>query len=253
MDLHCVREVCKAPLIASAREKGRDSMLKRSKDRKVANSLTAKRNTRIANSFGLPAGTAYSCPMATSVCEKVCYAGKLEKIYKGTRNNLIHNFETLKAADFEGKVALLNGMLDEFEAECDKWKAEKLFRIHWDGDFYDTDYTSAWREAIEAHPNTRFWVYTRVPSAAMYLYQLPNLALYFSADKDNLTVARSLESQGVKLALLGDTFEDAGAMTDARAAMCPEQRGQLELNGACVACGICIKGNVNIRFSISKK
>ena len=65
--------------------------LKRSTDRKVANSLTAKGNARIANSFGLPAGKAYSCPNATSVCESVCYAGKLEKIYKGTRENLLHN------------------------------------------------------------------------------------------------------------------------------------------------------------------
>jgi hypothetical protein len=54
--------------------------LKRSNDRKVANLVTKNgKQAAIANTFGLPAGKAYSCPGATSICESVCYAGKLEK------------------------------------------------------------------------------------------------------------------------------------------------------------------------------
>jgi len=57
--------------------------LKRSHDRKVTNLVNAKGNgSLIQNTFGLPAGKNYSCPGATSICEKVCYAGKLEKLYK---------------------------------------------------------------------------------------------------------------------------------------------------------------------------
>ena len=56
--------------------------LKRSNDRKVANSISPNGKTpNIANTFGLPAGKDYSCPNATSVCSSVCYAGKLEKLY----------------------------------------------------------------------------------------------------------------------------------------------------------------------------
>jgi len=56
--------------------------LLRSKDRKVANAVTPNgKQASIANTFGLPAGKAYSCPGATSVCESVCYAGKLEKVF----------------------------------------------------------------------------------------------------------------------------------------------------------------------------
>ncbi len=56
--------------------------LKRSNDRKVANAVSKNGKTpAIANTFGLPAGRDYSCPGATSVCESVCYAGKLEKLY----------------------------------------------------------------------------------------------------------------------------------------------------------------------------
>jgi len=58
--------------------------LKRSNDRKVANAVSKNGKTpTIANTFGLPAGKDFSCPGATSICETVCYAGKLEKVYKG--------------------------------------------------------------------------------------------------------------------------------------------------------------------------
>ena len=56
--------------------------LKRSHDRKVTNLVNnAGNGSLIQNTFGLPAGKNYSCPGATSICEKVCYAGKLEKLY----------------------------------------------------------------------------------------------------------------------------------------------------------------------------
>jgi len=49
--------------------------LKRSNDRKVANAVSPNGKTpTIANTFGLPAGKAFSCPGATSICESVCYA-----------------------------------------------------------------------------------------------------------------------------------------------------------------------------------
>ncbi len=71
--------------------------LVRSKDRKVTNAVN-KSGTQasIANAFGLPSGKAFSCPGATSVCETICYAGRLEKVFKGIRDvitsNSINNF-----------------------------------------------------------------------------------------------------------------------------------------------------------------
>jgi len=66
--------------------------LKRSNDRKVANAVSPNGKTpTIANTFGLPAGKDFSCPNQTPTCSKVCYAGKLEKIYKGVRDTLLHN------------------------------------------------------------------------------------------------------------------------------------------------------------------
>lgn len=230
------------------------TILKRSKDRKVANSLTPSGGVRIANSFGLPAGKAFSCPNATSVCEKICYAGRLEKVYKGVAANLLHNWDALKDATYNEMYDMLNSMIADFRKDCEKANAPKDFRIHWDGDFFNDDYAMAWHDVILFNDDVRFWVYTRVPMAAKILRDLPNLSLYFSTDSDNVATAIALnEEYGIRLALLGKTFDDAKALVPVRAAKCPEQRKQIALNGACIACGICVKGNANIAFSISKK
>ena len=101
--------------------------LKRSNDRKVANAVSKNGKTpTIANTFGLPAGKNFSCPGATSICETVCYAGKLKKVYKGVKAVLLHNWELLKNADITTMVSLLDEMIIEFKAECDKKNADEL-------------------------------------------------------------------------------------------------------------------------------
>src|SRR4051794_14088689 len=70
--------------------------LHRSADRKVTNLPSPNgRTAKIANSFGLPAGRDYTCPGATATCERVCYAGRLEKLYKGLRQVLESNMAAL--------------------------------------------------------------------------------------------------------------------------------------------------------------
>ena len=182
--------------------------LKRSHDRKVTNLVNnAGNGSLIQNTFGLPAGKNYSCPSATSICEKVCYAGKLEKLYKAVKANLLHNWELLKDADRITMFDLLSDMVADFKKDCVKRNAEMLFRIHWDGDFFNEDYTHAWRSVIEEQPDIKFWVYTRVKSAALILKDLPNLSLYYSTDSENTDNAKVLSVEhGIKLAYLADTF-----------------------------------------------
>src|SRR3954465_8629958 len=95
--------------------------LRRSADRKVANLVSPNGKTpKIANSFGLPAGRAYSCPGATATCERVCYAGKLEGLYKGLQQVLTSNLEQLTGPDRPGMARLLAEMIDGFRADCDR-------------------------------------------------------------------------------------------------------------------------------------
>ena len=238
------------------------SKLKRSFDRKVANLVTKNgKQAAIANTFGLPAGKAFSCPGATSVCESVCYAGKLEKVYKGVKNTLLHNWELLKDANRNEMILLLDDMIKDFVKDCDKRKAEKLFRIHWDGDFFNDDYAYAWKTVILNYPDIQFWVYTRVPTAAIILKQIPNLSLYFSTDDENIGHAKNMKVLGIKLAYLGKTFAMTETimkdLTGKPGAKCPENAKKIPListNGsACVSCGLCVFNKADIRFSASKK
>ena len=236
--------------------------LKRSNDRKVANAVSPNGKTpTIANTFGLPAGKSYSCPSQTSVCAKVCYAGKLEKVYKGVRDTLLHNWDLLKDANKETMVSLLNDMILDFKADCDKRNAPKLFRIHWDGDFFSDEYAYAWKTVINNNLDVQFWVYTRVPTAAIILNNIDNLSLYFSTDSENTQHAKNLNVLGIKLAYLADTFAigqaDLKAMIGKVGAKCPENRKQIPLiskeGSACVSCGLCIHNKSDIVFSAKKK
>ena len=237
--------------------------LKRSNDRKVANAVSPNGKTpTIANTFGLPAGKNYSCPGATSVCESVCYAGKLERVYKGVRENLIHNWNLLKDADHNTMENLLQDMLNDFKADCDKRNAPKLFRIHWDGDFFNDTYTFAWKHIILNNPDIKFWVYTRVATAAEMLKGIDNLSLYYSTDSENKDIAIKLNKDtGIKLAYLADTFAigqaDMKEMIGKVGAKCPENKKAIPLiskeGSACVVCSLCIDNKANIVFSAKKK
>jgi hypothetical protein len=237
--------------------------LKRSNDRKVTNLPTPNgKRSALANTFGLPSGKQYSCPGATSVCEKICYAGKLERIFPSVKATLLYNWNLIKDADHDTMVSLLDDMVTAFELESKAKDAKQLFRIHWDGDFFSDTYAYAWRNVIERHPDTRFWVYTRVESAARILADIPNLSLYFSTDADNKYIGEDLRAEGVaKLAYLSDTFADAKddmlRMTGKVGAKCPENMGSIPLitteGSACATCRLCIDGKADIRFAISKR
>ena len=237
--------------------------LLRSKDRKVANAVTPNgKQASIANTFGLPAGKAYSCPGATTVCETVCYAGKLEKIFPGVKKNLLHNWELLRNADMDTMLILLDEMIVEFIADCDKKNAPKLFRIHWDGDFFNDTYTYAWKVIVENHPDIQFWVYTRVKSAALILNGIDNLSLYYSTDSENKEIGVELKKDhGIRLAYLAKNFAigqaDMKEMIGKVGAKCPENKKAIPLisqqGSACVSCSLCVYSKSDIVFSATKK
>lgn len=237
--------------------------LKRSNDRKVTNRVTANgKQSAMKNTFGLPSGIAYSCRGETPTCKKVCYAGRLEKMYPSVRALLLHNWLLLKDADYNTMVSLLDDMVNDYLKDCNKHPSvDKIFRIHWDGDFFSDEYTVAWAEVIYRHPTVQFWVYTRVESSAIVLKNIPNLSLYYSTDVDNESIGAGLKkTYGIKLAYLEDTFEVGGirlkVLTGKVGAMCPENKGVIPListlGSACGRCRLCVDGLVDIRFSITK-
>ena len=237
--------------------------LLRSKDRKVANAVTPNgKQASIANTFGLPAGKSYSCPGATSVCESVCYAGKLEKVFPTVKKNLLHNWELLKDANQDTMEALISEMINDFKADTLKRKAPMVFRIHWDGDFFNDTYTNAWKNVILNNIDIQFWVYTRVKSAALLLNGIDNLSLYYSTDSENKAIGIELKNNnGIRLAYLAKNFAIGQAemkeLTNKPGAKCPENLKAIPListNGsACVSCGLCVYSKADIVFSATKK
>jgi len=235
----------------------------RSKDRKVTNAVSPNGKTAtIANTFGLPSGKAYSCPGATSVCETICYAGKLEKVFKGVRANLLHNWELLKDADYNTMVRLIDEMIVDFRADCKKRGADQLFRIHWDGDFFNEDYANAWAKVIKSHSSVQFWAYTRSDFAVSILKDIPNLGFYFSTDEANKELATDLKAEhGIKLAYLAQNFaigkEDFKAIQEKAAVPCPENNKKIPMispkGSACVTCSQCVFARNDILFSATKK
>jgi hypothetical protein len=236
--------------------------LRRNNDRKTATlSQPDGKRPLVANTFGLPSGKSFSCPGATSVCEKICYAGKLEKVFKSTRELLLSNWDAVQNKSVNELQQMIQFMIDDFKWDCDKYNAAKYFRIHWDGDFFSDDYTKAWRKVIKHNKDVQFWVYTRVYDAAVLLKDIPNLSLYYSADDDNKKQATKLwNKHKVKIAYLSDTFDEAKDalidITGRPGAACPETR-QIPLiskdGGACYTCGLCTVNKANVRFAIKKK
>lgn len=251
-------------------------MLTRSKDRKVTNLVSPNGKTAVlANAFGIPSGTAFACPGATSFCERICYAGKLEKIYKGVKNVLVSNFEQLLYADYldgiSGMSALIFDMVTEFVAEtkakADKGKPATLdFRIHWDGDFFSRDYAQAWVDVIRVFPEVRFWVYTRSFTDECNVIDIisgiDNLTVYLSADPVNIDLANATAAAypGVYIATVADTFAEAKEtiIDSARKSYnCPENGKRIPListkGSACISCGICPAGRGDVLFSVKKR
>jgi hypothetical protein len=157
---------------------------------------------------------------------------------------------------------LLDEMIVDFVADCDKKNAPKLFRIHWDGDFFNDTYAYAWKTVISNHPDIQFWVYTRVKSAALILKDIPNLSLYYSTDDENKETGHELKkNNGIRLAYLGKTFavteNTMKELTGKPGAKCPENMKSIPLisakGSACVSCGLCVYGKADIRFSATKK
>jgi len=243
--------------------------LRRSNDRKTANIANKSgKLPLIANAFGLPAGNEYSCGGMTSICGKVCYANKLEKLFPSMRALLLSNWEQLRNADIFTMISLIMAMILEFSQECDKRGAPKQFRIHWDGDFFSVAYARAWAFVIRAFPDVQFWVYTRsfTPDINVieHLVNIPNLALYLSVDHDNEHWAREIiaEYPNVMVAALSDTMDNSAEVitelrgTNKPGAKCPELIGALPLitvnGGACFSCQLCPQGKADIRFASSK-
>jgi len=243
--------------------------LKLSHDRKVSPRGWYQRSrdrwvATIPNSFGLPAGD--SCPGKTEFCRS-CYAESAEQS-SGVGDLVNHNLRLLLEAGTRDAMAdLIAEMIDRYCRVADAngvTARDRIFRIHWDGDFFSVDYALAWADVIVANPTIAFWVYTRSfvdpVDVVPYLADIDNLALYLSADAWNIDRATvvTAEFEDVRLALCGVDYASARRLSDRPSIVCPENAERMPLmsedgRGACVDCRLCPDARRDVIFSTSHR
>lgn len=216
------------------------------------------------NSFGLPSGI--SCPGKTPFC-KGCYGTNLENMRPWVKSLLEHNWNLLENATFTEMVALLTDMLRRYHETANHFQLERkrrLFRIHWDGDFFSEDYALAWATALSMWSSFRTWAYTRSFEYVPILATIPHLQLYLSVDKWNFYDAVPLLEKYPRLMVAGcgETYAEARMIVEelGRATPpmpCPENKGIMPITsggeGACITCRLCPDGRRDILFAITKQ
>jgi hypothetical protein len=129
--------------------------------------------------FGLPSGTAKLCPGMTPTCRKVCYAVRLQSYRPQAAKLYRRNLQLAKRKDFVRRVRafiIAQGI--------------RVVRIHIGGEFTTPRYARKWGRIIAKSPKVKFFTYTRawrVPAireALEELSPLPNLALWYSCDRE---------------------------------------------------------------------
>jgi hypothetical protein len=249
----------------SPRAKQRQPRLELTNDRKVSpTGWFQQKGARWVptglNSFGLLAGD--SCPDKTEFCKK-CYAVKIEKNHRRTRAKMRRNLQILlQAGTVERMEALLGEMIGRYYRRAilrRLTRKQLLFRWHWDGDFFSLEYAEAAARVMLEFPQIQFFAYTRsfvTVNVVPVLARVPNLSLYLSVDAWNVDAAHAVLKQGykVKLALCAEDYASARKLARGRhTRICPENAGRIPLmdenGGACIQCGICVRGSADVLFS----
>ena len=190
----------------------------------------SKGNDKLGNipSFSLP--SIQTCPYSTSICRRLCYAAKLERIYPNVKKAYSHNLAASSDPLFVQNMIKAIGK-------------SKVFRIHVSGDFYSVDYIQAWDVIISECPNTMFYAYTRSWQGMDLLPALESLK-----ENKNLVILASVDAetgfdvpQGWRMATMGEQ--------PVKTVSCPQQTKKAL---SCEACKLCFnpKTSANIEFAI---
>ncbi|KRE33417.1 GP88 family protein [Paenibacillus sp. Soil724D2] len=108
-----------------------------------------------------------TCPLATPMCIKSCYATKAERIYPSVRTRRETNYEASQQESF------IPDMIELIQYELDQTDKNINFRIHESGDFYTYEYAKKWNFiALHFIGNSRitFMAYTKSLPFVQRLY-----------------------------------------------------------------------------------
>ena len=153
----------------------------------------AKRLAKRIKAFTLPSG--WTCPAAKDCLSKAdretgkitdgpetefrCFAASSESQYKNTRAMVWRNFEAIKSAlkqdklaGFENNPHTLNVIMKNLPKNFD------ILRVHVGGDFFSQRYFDAWMEIARRMPEKHFYAYTK--SLNFWVKRLDEIPANFS-------------------------------------------------------------------------
>lgn len=138
----------------------------------------AKLGTDLIWSFSIPSG-GKECVGLSKVCREVCYARRTEQYRPKAAARYRRNLALSKTKGFVRRV---RAFLIAHHV--------RVVRIHTGGEFASSRYVRKWRRIIARSPRVKFFSYSRawrVPAVRLELErlaELPNLQLWYSADRE---------------------------------------------------------------------
>lgn len=198
--------------------------------------ISAK-NSKLGNipSFSLPSISA--CPGATSECKKICYAAKIERIYKNAAKAYEIN---MAAIDDPAFVPTLAAEITNLV----KKKHTDTFRWNVSGDITNIKYLLNMKQIMMHFPNITFYAYTRnwaLPNWIPHLEnikKLANFTLLASMDDEHLT-KNMFPPPEWRIAYVGNkTVSEFAALVNKKVIVCPNQANKTKAI-LCDKCNYC--------------
>jgi len=134
--------------------------------------------------FSLP--STVTCPGATCMCQKKCYAKKAERMYPKTRNSRKENLIDSQSETFVEKMI-------DYINNHKRINKQKIVRLHESGDFYNQKYLNKWIAICKNFPDIKFLAFTK--SFHLDFSKVPkNLVIVYSIFPD--TKKETIPSKG---------------------------------------------------------
>ena len=197
----------------------------------------SEKNTKLGKiaSFSLPSITA--CIAATEKCKEICYAEKLERIYKNTKKAYEINLAAISQKEF------VETLVQKITKLTTKKKPIKTFRWQVSGDIINLQYLYNMETVMKKFPNVTFYAYTRnwtIDNWKSHLTQikkLPNFTLIASLDDEHIS-KNLLPSSEWRVAYVGDkSLTEINALLNKTTIVCPHQSNSK--HPLCDACKYC--------------
>ena len=134
---------------------------------------------RLIWSFSLPSGRPDICIGMSALCQRHCYARRMERL----RPAVLARYEANYRLSLDPAFAAL---VVAFLA----WRDISVVRLHVGGDFYSPAYARKWLRVMRRSPHVRFYFYTRawrvesMRDALDRMAALPNCRAWYSCDRE---------------------------------------------------------------------